>query len=78
MNPLKVNIWTCLGQDYVKWTQQLKKKLSIEQNLDNVCELCTFLVSKTIKTISIQLNLLISHAVKVEEWLFLKIHENLT
>ena len=62
----------------MKWTQQLKKKLSIEQNLDNVCELCTFLVSKTIKTISIQLNLLISHAVKVEEWLFLKIHENLT
>ena len=56
----------------------VEKKLSIEQNLDNVCELCTFLVSKTIKTISIQLNLLISHAVKVEEWLFLKIHENLT
>ena len=67
-----------VGRDHVKWTQQLKKKLSIEQNLDNVCELCTFLVSKTIKTISIQLNLLISHAVKVEEWLFLKIHENLT
>ena len=56
----------------------VEKKLSIEQNLDNVGELCTFLVSKTIKTISIQLNLLISHAVKVEEWLFLKIHENLT
>ena len=56
----------------------VEKKLSIEQNLDNVGELYTFLVSKTIKTISIQLNLLISHTVKVEEWLFLKIHENLT
>ena len=30
----------------------VEKKLSIEQNLDNVGELCTFLVSKTIKTTS--------------------------